>query len=416
MSLTASSQDQKTRLQAIRTAERLILTCQERRHLTNYQPLQVKWNNLDMAQVAEKGYISLPKPDELADYAGRGVRQIHLHGGVWSYTGSTAAYNESELRRFINDAHQVRLKTVLYISTGYIDVRAPEYSQLGDESSWAVKCGARVTDLPLWDCARACVYAPAWRACLLAGVEAVFTRYGADGIYIDPGYWEYSNICANHPRHIHAITDEAENWATYEALLAEIGDIVRRHGGTFTLHSKGGHRRSHDRLWRYPDYWLIGEGESIDYLDQRYRPDVYTMIWTDNRLWDRGDALYAAAIPRLQFPYLIVGNMDMRGFAEQEQSTWQRYASLYSAMTGGCGVYYRQVETADFFKYSKLPHGLLCGVFCNEKCHLAITNRSPQTIRLELTQTCPDVLTGQQSPSFDIEPGALRVLLWPVAD
>lgn len=268
--------------------------------------------------------------DLLRQFAEAGVELIQIHED-WNDSQRVlgadkfTSHDPDGLQAFLDLAHSLGLKVLPYISSGFFDVKDPDFQ----EGFYDPAC-SRLIEV-YFDYARCSPASPGWRAYLLPRVERLLDEYGFDGLYNDVGY---------HPGLEELSVAEGQArpapWphAAFEDLLGILYDMVHRRGGVVKMH--GGPPRISERVKLY-DYLWLGEGvESLERLRQEGREaPPYVVPCPDmSRAQVRAESdLYLYTIPYMQFPLRVDGRpftgerASVPGIAYQPEATcfWTRH-------------------------------------------------------------------------------------------
>lgn len=240
----------------------------------------------------------------LEQFAAAGVELIQIHED-WTDSQrllGACKYSSPDpdgLKQFVAEVHRLGMKILPYISSGYFDVKDPDFR----EEFYDAQRG-RLIEV-YFDYARCSPASPQWRAYLLPRVERLLDEYGFDGLYNDVGY-DRSLAWTPLPEG----QAEPAPWphAAFEDLLGLLYDMAHRRGGVVKMH--GGPTNLSGKVKTY-DYLWLGEGvESLDRLRQQGREvEPYVVPCPDMsraQVVDEHD-LYLYSIPYMQFPLRVDG-------------------------------------------------------------------------------------------------------------
>jgi hypothetical protein len=297
--------------------------------IQDYLPGQVVYN---LGEYPARFSIAPTEYDAelLTRLAEAGVELIQIHED-WNDSERVlgadkfTSHDPAGLQQFVDLAHGLGLKALPYISSGFFDIRDPDFRE-----EFYDPARSRLIEL-YFDYARCSPASPEWRAYLLPRVERLLDQYGFDGLYNDVGY---------HPDLEDQPVAEGQvrpaPWphAAFEDLLGLLYDMAHRRGGVVKMH--GGPPRISERVKLY-DYLWLGEGvESLDKLRLEARAAPHYVVpcpdMSRAQVVDEHD-LYRYAIPFMQFPLRVDGRpftgerAGVPGVAYQPEATcfWTRH-------------------------------------------------------------------------------------------
>jgi hypothetical protein len=308
-------EDHRRRLLNIQSCRSSIRSCVKTHLITNYLPGQVSYN------IGETPSIAPYDPDEydereLEELANNGIRLIQimedwndllrLHGG-----SRFDSPNPAGLRRFIEMAHRVDIKVLLYASSNYMQEDDPDM-----RPEWTRETPGNGNHWAHWKLIRCSPNSPGWRAYMMQKTLHVLDSYEADGLYNDWGYIpnaasdRLENPVASKPTdEVLAFEETAEHDASEEDLVALIYSEVKRRGGIYKFHADFNNRPLFkENLY---DYLWIGEGigdlEKMRTEGKTHPP--YVVPSFDFRFggMDNDDHQFLHTIPYMQFPQLLAG-------------------------------------------------------------------------------------------------------------
>lgn len=308
--LTAySNHDHRRRLRAIQRAEQSVLDCGRKKLILDYLPGQASY------QISEYPSLSPYRVDEydekeLEDLAGMGVELLQimedwndilrLHGA-----DKFSSPNPDALRRFIDAAHAVGIRVLLYVSSGYMQYGDPDL-----DLSWTREPAPTRPQALHWKLMRCSPASPGWRAYYFEQLERVLGDWQIDGIYDD---WGHRPPLATNP--LEPTSDEILAWqeteshdAAKEDLLAITYARLKSAGAIFKLHADFNNAPLSD-LPLY-DYLWVGEGigNLRNTLEQTKWHQPYVVPAFDTRFGGAPEQhKYLYSIPYLQFPQLFAG-------------------------------------------------------------------------------------------------------------
>ena len=304
-----SREDHRRRLLAIERTEQQVTACGRRQLILDYLPGQASYQigdypSLTPYQVDEYDLA------ELERLAAAGVELIQIMEDWNDLLGLHGADkftspNPEGMRRFIDAAHQVGIRVLLYVSTGYMQAGDPALNL-----DWTRESVPDQVQALHWKLMRCSPASPGWRAFLLSKVEQVLGDWGVDGIYDD---WGHTPPLASNP--LPLAKDEILAWpettthdAAKEDLLATVYERLRSDGKIFKLHAdRNNAPLSELRLY---DYLWVGEGIGNlgkTLAETKWHPP-YVVPAFDTR-WGGvpEEHKYLYSIPYLQFPQLFAG-------------------------------------------------------------------------------------------------------------
>lgn len=301
-----TAEDHRQRLSNIALCENAIHGCMRRHLVTEYLPGQCTYN---------LGEYPSKKPWEIGEWdaqeldrlkaAGIGLIQLHEEWNDSQRLFGANKYsplNPKGFRQFLDLAHQRGMKVIVYVSSGFLDRRDPDF-----RPEWA-----RDQDLVelFYQYARCSPASPSWRSYICQQFVRIMEDYGVDGIYNDLGY---ERLAANpHPAtkdEVLAFRETSQHDGALGDLLALLYDEIKRRGGIVKVHV-GDTARPMTDLKVY-DYLWVGEGvESSDSLRSAvkdYLPYVVPCLDMSRAKIASEDELYMQSIPYVQFPLLLAG-------------------------------------------------------------------------------------------------------------
>jgi len=226
------------------------------------------------------------------------------------------------LRAFVDFVHSLGMKLTLYTSTGWFDVRDPDF-----RPEWT-SCDFMLHDL-FYKLALCSPASPEWRAYLLPRLTRILDEYGVDGLFNDAGYeplWQHAfmatrELASIEPyvplpfrpnavrRHVSPAAETPSREAAFEDLLGIVYEMIHRRGGVYRLHA-GGMRRPPFQSKVY-DYLWVGEGSAdFDQLhDATMNHEPYVVPCADLSFlrWENEDDFYLYSVPVMQFPLRVDG-------------------------------------------------------------------------------------------------------------
>lgn len=230
--------------------------------------------------------------------AERGVGLIQIHEewndairalGADKYT----SHDPDGLDEFIKLCHSFGIKVIPYVSTGFFDVRDPDFSEelctFGKYALVSSYYRYRMCDPS----------SPKWRSFILDKIDRILDRHDFDGIFNDMGYpADYEG----HPTGFLPY-DEA-----LDSLLSEIYRKVKSGGGVVKIHEgKCLAPKTRERVY---DYLWVGEGvRSADSMLATKVFDPYLISCPDFRFISREQErmFYASSMTLMQFVLRVDG-------------------------------------------------------------------------------------------------------------
>jgi len=319
-----SAEGHRKRLSNLRDADQAVRSCRRKHTIRTYFPGQVTYNLGEYPNRISMAPTSYDV-ELLQTLAKGGVSLIAIHEewndplrllGADKFTSP----DPKGLQAFIDLVHSLGMKITLYASTGYFDIRDPDF-----RPDWT-SFDFHLVDL-FFKYAMCSPASPEWRAYLLPRLERVLDEYGIDGLYNDTGYeplWRYANTGTRQVsgpyeplpfrsegrfRHVSPEPETPDHDAAMEDLLGIIYESVHRRGGVYRLHI-GGNRQPNYKSKVY-DYLWVGEGVSDLRLLRRetmnHTPYVVPAPDFSSGMLEREDDLYLYSISSMQFPLRVDG-------------------------------------------------------------------------------------------------------------
>ena len=387
----------------------------------------------------------------LTRFAAAGVELIQIHE-EWNDSqrclgaDKFTSHDPEGLHEFVGLAHGLGLKVLPYISSGFFDVKDPDFRE-----EFYDPARSRLIELN-FDYARCSPASPEWRAYLLPRVECLLDEYGFDGLYNDVGY--YADL-EDHPLLPGQVRPAPWPHAAFEDLLGLLYDMAHRRGGVVKMH--GGPPRISERVKLY-DYLWLGEGvESLETLRQQGQeahpwvvpcPDM-----SRAQVVDEHD-LYLYTIPHMQFPLRVDGRpftghrAGVPGVPYQPEATcfwtrhgrriwehyrqhpegpytygwwdscpgrpeardiWLDYLGLYRPMVAPGSRVWRDVRRGACLA-GDLPEGLVATLFVNTEVYLVLANYRVTDLEFASPCTWRDRRTGRQAQNWSLRPRQLLFL------
>lgn len=354
--------------------------------------------------------------------AGVGLIQIHEdYNDSQRLLGADkfSSYDPQGLQAFVDLVHSLGMKIIPYISSGYFDIKDPDFQE-----SWYDSARGRLIEV-YFDYARCSAASPEWRAYLLAHVESLLDRHGFDGLYNDMGYDR-----SRDPEPVPGgqIKPSAAPHAAVEDLLQLLYGMVKQRGGPMKIHGFpleiAGRAQVYDYLW-------MGEGvSSLEKLRQDSRDlPPYVVPCPDMsraQVVDEHD-LYLYTIPYMQFPLRVDGRpvtgeraradgvayqpeetcfwtRHMRAIGKHYEEhpdgphtygwwdscpgradarqTWLEYFALYRPMVTPGSRVWKDVPSNPIFQ-APLPEAVVASFFVNDEVYLVLANYGQKAVMIE---------------------------------
>lgn len=382
--------------------------------VSDYAPGQVVYN---LSEYPVPTPLAPTDYDEalLDEFAAAGVGLIQIHedfNDSQRLLGSDKfhSYDPAGLQAFVDAVHARGMKIIPYISSGYFDVRDPDFSP-----AWFDAAQGRLIEM-YFDYARCSAASPEWRAYLLDNVARLLDRHGFDGLYNDMGYDRSQDP---YPVPDGQVRPGPQAHAAVEDLLEQLYSLVRQRGGVVKVHGFpleiAGRAKVCDYLW-------VGEGvASLDKLRHESRDlPPYVVPCPDMsraEVIDEHD-LYLHTIPYMQFPLRVDGRpvtgerASVEGVAYQPEAScfwtrhmraigqhfrehpdgphtygwwdsspgradarqiWLDYFALYRPMATPGSRVWRDVGPNPLVNW-RLPEGVVASFFVNEETYLVLAH------------------------------------------
>lgn len=282
-----------------------VINCLKKHTIRNYLPGQVIYN---LGEAPLKFSIAPTEYDRqlLTEFSERGAQLVQIHEdwndplrvmGADKFT----SHDPQGLKQFIDLAHTLDLKILLYISSGFFDRRDPDF-----RTDWAHP--TKALDEIFYEYAFCSPASPGWRAYLLPRLERILDDYNADGLYNDIGYEE---LWSEPPifNHVSPEPETDEHDAALEDLLGIIYNEIHRRGGISKIHYNGNKiPKANSKVY---DYLWVGETvRDLKQLRQTvkgYEPYVVPCPDLSRATILDEDELYLHFIPYIQFPIRVDG-------------------------------------------------------------------------------------------------------------
>ncbi|MCD6359319.1 MAG: hypothetical protein J7M38_00560, partial [Armatimonadetes bacterium] len=294
--------DHERRLRNLADAYSVVKDCRRLQFIRDYIPGQVTYN---LGEYPNPFSIRPTDYDAelLASFAEHGVGLIQIHE-EWSDSQRVlgadkfTSHDPEGLREFVDLVHGLGMKIIPYTSTGFFDVRDPDFRE-----EWFNAERTRLIEV-YFDYAHCSPAAPGWREYLLPRLERILDDYGFDGLYDDMGYRDLEHL----PVPDGQMRPAPYPHAAIEDLLALVMDLCHDRGGVFKVHGLPADVMREERLY---DYLWLGEGVQdlgrmrLDSL--RRAPYVVPCPDMSRAQVVDEDELYLHSIPYMQFPLRVDG-------------------------------------------------------------------------------------------------------------
>ena len=438
-----SVDEQRRRFQNIGFADSAVKKCLRRHQVHEYLPGQVIYN---LGEYPARFSCAPTEYDEerIASLAAMGVQLIQVHE-EWNDAirvlgaDKYSAHDPKGMQAFIDLCHKHGIKILPYFSTGFFDVRDPDYCDAFGTEATLFSGHFRYTGCN--------TRSPEWVSYNLAKMKHIMDDYGFDGIYNDMGYPFEKNFRDGY------IVDDPY----IEDTLARIYSAVKERGGIVKVHqglciSPRANTRIYDYLW-------VGESvKDIKDLRRAATFDPYVVPCPDFRfLQDSADAFFAKTVPFMQFELRLDGRpvTGERAFVpgieyvanpinrEQEwyeaikawhdahpdgphvysswsnipddpghRDLWAKYLSLYRPMVEeGSWVFIDVTESS--LTVGPKPCDTVISLFVNDSCYMVISNIGKKVETLTLSEDWIDRESGKTVREITLAPDKLVFLARP---
>ena len=388
--------------------------------------------------------------DLLGRFAAAGVGLIQIHED-WNDSqrllgaDKFSSPDPEGLQRFVDLVHSLGMKIIPYLSTGFFDVKDPDF-----RDEWHDQQRARLIEV-YFDYAHCSPASPSWREYLLPRMERVLDQYGFDGLYNDMGY--YTQLDPE-PLLPGQVRPAPYPHAAIEDLLSLVYQMVKQRGGVVKCHGTPVEATQHVRVY---DYLWLGEGvASLAKVREESKqfPHYISPCPDMSRaeVFDEHE-LYLQSIPYLQFPLRVDGrpvtgervlapgvqyqptetcfwtrhmHAMNRFYGEhpegpysygwwdsvpgrpEARDLWLDYFALYKPMVEpGSRVW---VEAGESAVTGKLPPNVTASFFVNTEVYLVLANNGEQAATMQSPWTWEDRQTGQVGETWRVEPKKLLFL------
>lgn len=387
----------------------------------------------------------------LAQFAAAGVELIQIHE---DYNDSQrrlgadkfSSYDPEGLQEFVDLVHHHGMKIIPYISSGYFDIRDPDF----DERWYDARQG-RLIEL-YFDYARCSPASPEWRAYLLEHVERLLDRHGFDGLYNDMGY---DRSLDGEPLPEGQIRPGPGPHAAIQDLLGELYALAKSRGGVVKVHSLPVELAHGEKLY---DYLWVGEGvQSLDKLRLESKDlPPYVVPCPDMSRAEVIDEheLYRQTVPLMQFPLRVDGrpvtglraSVEGVGYQPQERCFWTRhmramahhlhehpegpysygwwdscpgrpdarqtwldYFALYKPMVTPGSRVWKDVPPNPLFNW-RLPEEVTASFFVNHELYLVLANHGSKPVTVASQWLWEDRQSAARAQRFTLAPGQMLFL------
>lgn len=442
------------RIQNLREAQRDVKTYSHKYRVKNYMQGQVIYN---LGDYPSRFSIAPTEYDYnlLKSYAESGIKLIQIHED-WCdairFLGADkySCHDPEGLQKFVDLCHEVGLKIIPYVSSGYFHEQDPDFTE--DFTRSDTRC--EYIHFNYRECYPGSAH---WREYIIPRTFAVMEKYGFDGIYNDMGYdglsirerevmAEGREICP----------EDIPYDPELEDLLMTLKNGVHERGGIYKVHfSRNFQPPCKEQVY---DYLWIGEnvGDIAKSAYTRgYAP--YVVPCPDYKFLpkDNPEFFYAMTIPFMQFPLLPHGrakmgrNLGVPGvkYCDRESdilrehsenianyvaehpdgppiySEWspipgdpgefdryREYLGLYLPMTEEGSQVWVQIQDTELL-LDPIPEELIVSLFVNENQYLVLSNLRKETCHIRLRDEWTDRRSGISGSQFDVEPGKMRFLI-----
>lgn len=436
-----SVSEQRRRFENIAFAERTAKSYLRKHQVHNYIPGQVIYN---LGEYPARFSIAPTAYDEqrIAELAEAGVGLMQIHE-EWNDAirvlgaDKYSSHDPEGMRAFIDLCHKYGIKILPYFSTGFFDVRDPDYIDAFGTEARLDSGHFRYTG-----CNPA---SPEWVSYNLEQMKRIMDDYGFDGIYNDMGYPFDKNFKDGY------IVDDPY----IEDTLGRIYSAVKERGGIVKVHqglciSPRGNTKVYDYLW---------VGESVTDIKELRRAatfEPYVVPCPDFRfLQGTADAFFAKTIPFMQFELRLDGRpvtgecscvpgieyVNNPINREQEwyetikawhdahpdgphvysswsaipddvahRDLWKEYLGLYLPMVEENSNVYIDIQENNLMLGEK-PQDVVMSMFVNDSCYLVVSNIGGKQEKLTLTEDWIDRRSGKPVRELDLAPDTIAFLV-----
>ena len=436
----------KRRIENLRRAEEGNKTYLRRHRIGEYLPGQAIYN---LGDYPKRFSIEPTEYDYnlIKDMAENGVKVIQVHE-EWNdairHLGADkfSSHDHTGMKNFVKLCHSFGIKILPYVSTGYFDIRDPDFREEFARSTY----GYHAEHLNYRKC-----YAgsPKWRCYLISKLKNAVETYSFDGIFNDWGY-DGGNLYAEEMRKQGIELSGAKSWEMpydplLEDMLSEIYVEIKKQGGIVKIHCDRNNKPPcKDKVY---DYLWIGECVNSDDFGagKEYEPYVIPCEHGEYSDAENPDLYYVKTIPFMQFPLLKRGRPLMgSGIYEEgvdyveigdflhhkrvgeymkehpdgpfvyslwskipddteEYPRWCRYMKLYSPMVKENSVAYIELKESEYIS-SPIPEKVCASMFVNEDEYLVVSNLGTENYELMLKDEWTDRVSDVKSRCHIVKP------------
>ena len=442
------------RLRNLADANQVVCSCLREQALAGYLAGQVTYN---LGEYPARFSIAPTEYDEqlLRQFAEHGVTLIQIHE-EWNDSqrclgaDKFSSHDPEGLRRFVETAHVMGMRVLLYASTGFFEATDPNFMP-----EWAHPA-SHLVEL-YYDYARCSPASPSWRAYILPRLARIMDEFGVDGLYDDLGYIPLHQLQPADPSHVSPTPETDGHDAALEDLLGLVMCLAHKRGGVLKIHHSGsGCPKGHSRIY---DYLWVGEGvQDLDSLRRDTKNlEAYVVPCPDmsRAAIQNEDDLYLHSVPYVQFPLRVDGRpctgqraavpgmnyrrgedcfwtRHMRAVWQQYQqhpdsppmygwwdsfpgrptarSRWFHHLDLYRPMVKDGSHAWVEIQDGSLFVLP-VPAGLTASLFVNEAVYLVLANYGRSPVEISSLWTWRDRETGQTGQTLAVPPRTLRYLV-----
>lgn len=375
----------------------------------------------------------------------RGVGLIQIHE-EWNDSmrrlgaDKFSSHDPEGMREFISLCHQFGIKVLPYISSGFFDVRDPDFTEEFCPR-WKSSLDSSYYRYRLCDPA-----SQKWRKYLTEKIEGLLTDYEFDGIYNDMGFPVDYSV-------------KNEGYLDYDPyldeMLLDIYALVTRNGGIVKIHE--GTCLCPRTTEKCYDYLWVGEGvRTLDKMREIARFEPYVVPCPDFRFMSRDDenAFYTGSIGLMQFPLRVDGrpitgeraevlgvdyiynpqNDEKLHFDKVKKwhdthpdgphvysewsaipddtvmrERWLDYLSLYKPTVTEGSTAFIDVDGGELF-HGERSENIITSLFVNENRYLTVTNLGKERLSVDLKDEWLDRQTGLRTKSLSLDAGEIKFL------
>lgn len=319
------------------------------------------------------------------------------------------SHDKEGLKEFIKLCHDFNIKIIPYVSSGFFDVRDPDFTEKFSTN------GVNQLDSAYYRYRMCDTASPEWNEYLMKKLDNILCEYEFDGLFNDMGYpVDYEKTpCGYLPYDPY-----------FEDLLARIYTMVKQKGGIVKMHEgKCIAPKTNEKVY---DYLWVGEGvSSTKDLLTTAQFDPYVIACPDFRFMNekQEEEFFGKNIPFMQFVLRVDGRpitgerADVPGvdyiynpqndeklhfdkvkkyyeshpdgphvYSEwssipdnpKMREKWFYYLDLYKPMVEENSIAYIDVTESTITK-EKLNSDVHMSIFVNEKCYMCISNLGANT-------------------------------------